>query len=142
MIEEVIMNYKFNINPSKEEIEDFHKGLREYNLKFINRDFLAFQITVKNDDGVVIAGIDGESFWGKINIDNLWVHSDYRNNDLGTKLIKLAEEEAIKRNCTGIILDTMSFQAEEFYLKLGFRRFGIVENYNNQCSKIFLTKDL
>ena len=35
-------------------------------------------------------------------------------------MMKLAEEEAIRRGCVGVWLDTHSFQARPFYEKLGY----------------------
>ena len=40
-----------------------------------------------------------------------------------------AEAEAVRNGCTHATLDTLDFQAEDFYRKRGYERIGVIENY-------------
>jgi GNAT superfamily N-acetyltransferase len=43
-----------------------------------------------------------------------------RGNDLGSRALAMAEDEARRRGCTRVSLFTLSFQAPGFYLKKGY----------------------
>ena len=55
-------------------------------------------------------------------------------------VMHLAEQEAIRRNCIGALVDTYSYQAQGFYEKLGYCRFGEVADCPPGHSRIFLEK--
>ena len=57
-------------------------------------------------------------------------------------MMKLAEEEAIRRGCVGAWLDTHSFQARPFYEKLGYTVFGVLENFPPGHTRYYLRKSL
>jgi len=46
-----------------------------------------------------------------------------RGQGIGERLMPMAEEVAQKKHCTGIWLETFSFQAPGFYQKLGYSEF-------------------
>ncbi len=137
-----IENTEIIVDPPKTELEIFWNGLRTFNSQFIKDDNFNFAAVIKNKEGKIIAGINGSSYWGKMHVNNLWVDENYRKLGLGKKLMNFVEKKAIKENCNGIQLDTFSFQAEEFYIKLGFKEFGRINNYNNDFTRIYMHKDL
>ncbi|WP_342359408.1 GNAT family N-acetyltransferase [Terrarubrum flagellatum] len=51
-----------------------------------------------------------------------------RGQGLGARLMAEAEEAARKRGCHHAWLDTSSARAERFYVRLGYERFGVLEN--------------
>lgn len=65
---------------------------------------------------------------------------DYRKFGYGKKLLLEAEKMA-KKKCDFIKLDTLSFQALDFYLKQGFEVFGTIHNAGSY-SHYYLTKEL
>ena len=52
----------------------------------------------------------------------------------------MAEKAAKERGCSGIDLDTMSFQAPGFYEKLGFTKVGEIAQLQTGNQKILLLK--
>ena len=70
-------------DPDENQIEVFHKGLRDYNSQFIRNDSTSFAAVSENAKGEIIAGINGLSYWGRLHIENLWVHENYRKKGLG-----------------------------------------------------------
>jgi len=62
---------------------------------------------------------------------------------IGPKSEKLlAEEEAQKRQCIGLHLDTFSFQALDTYLGLGFEVFGEIKDHPEGGRRYCLSKRL
>ena len=129
-------------HPHQNQIEIFHEGLRAYNSQFIRNDSTSFAVVSENAGGEIISGINGQSYWGRLHIENLWVQESYRKKGFGRELIKLAEKAAKERGCSGIDLDTMSFQAPGFYEKLGFNKMGEIANYKQGIKRIYYSKEL
>jgi ribosomal protein S18 acetylase RimI-like enzyme len=54
--------------------------------------------------------------------------------------MQLAEQEARKRGCRGIFLDTMEGQAPGFYRKLGYVEYGRIDNFLPGQNRFFFQK--
>jgi ribosomal protein S18 acetylase RimI-like enzyme len=84
------------------------------------------EFSVRLDDaaGEPAGGLTGW-IWGKLcAVDLLWVREDLRGAGWGSRLMRAAEEEGVRRGCTDMVVSTYTFQAPEFYRKLGFRETG------------------
>ncbi len=132
----------YQFTPSREEIRTFHQGLRAYNARFVENDFSPFAITVSDEAGRVIAGINGETYWGRLHVDNLWVAENQRKQGIGRQLMGMAEEIARQRGCRGIDLDTMSFQSFRFYEMLGYTKIGEVPGFAGNHKRTYFSKEL
>ena len=44
----------------------------------------------------------------------------YRRRGVGSRLVRLVEEEARRRGCEVVYLETFSFQAPDLYRRLGY----------------------
>ena len=63
-------------------------------------------------------------------VQKLLVHSRYRNQGLGHRLMEAIEHEAQQRGITLLVLDTIEGElAEQLYLKLGYARVGEIPHY-------------
>ena len=132
-----------NYNPTDEEINFVNNALEEFNNKAVGPDNHELLNIVEYDDNQkVIAGILGGTYWGWCHIDILWVDEKYRKTGIGSKLLKAAEEEAVRRGCHSFHVDTMSWQAPEFYKKHGYRIIGELDNIPEGNKKFHLIKDL
>jgi ribosomal protein S18 acetylase RimI-like enzyme len=94
------------------------------------------------DEEKIIGSLTGYSGFDWFYIESLTVERDYRDNDYATQLVQMAEQEAKDRGCFGIWLHTISFQAPEFYKKLGYEEFERFENLPKGHERIFLKKYL
>ncbi len=73
-----------------------------------------------DDAGRVIGGAVGRS-WGECcELQQLWVQPERRGGGLGTALVRAFEARAVARGCRLFYLETFSFQAPEFYQRLGY----------------------
>lgn len=88
-----------------------------------------YSIFVINDENKILGGIILSFLWNGMRIDSLWVDESIRSQRWGTKLIEEAEKEARKRNCSVIYTDTFSWQAPDFYKKLGYKEYGKLKDF-------------
>ena len=104
-------------------------------------DFRALAILLTEPDASeTLGGLWGWTSFSFLHIDLLFIPESMRGAGLGSKLIYMAEEEAIERGCRGAWLDTFSFQARGFYEKLGYSLFGSIDDYPPGHSRFFLRK--
>jgi len=97
---------------------------------------------VKNEAGEVIAGFSGHTWGGCCEISNLWVSEHHRGQGLGRTILRAAEAEALRRGCAQVVLTTHSFQAPEFYERLGYERKYAIEGGPKGLSNIVFIKAL
>ena len=133
------MQYSINVllNDSKEfstflnsKIKQFnndhsihHKNARE------KGSVQPINITVTDEGGRWICGITGEIYWDWLEINDFWVNENFRGNGLGSLLLSKAEEVALGKEATKVLLTTFEFQARSFYELHGYKVVGEVKDY-------------
>ncbi len=117
--------------------------LRRFSIQFVEPPQLTpLNIFARTDEGELIAGLLGETVWHWLYVMDLWVNDAYRHLGLGTKLMAMAETEAIRRGCQHVYLDTFDFQACGFYPKLGYTIWGTLDEFPPGHQRIYFKKDL
>lgn len=127
-----------------QDAKDILTGLAAYNVPFTGpRDYRELTINYRDPKTKeLVGGLHGSSQWGWLFVKWLFVAESGRRHGLGRQLMADAEKEARARGCTGIWLDTFSFQAPGFYEKLGFTRFGEVKDYPGEHTRFFYSKKI
>ena len=132
-----------NTNPSQTEIDFVRESLMQWNNDRVGADgHTPLNLVEYDADGSVIAGILGGTYWGWMYVDILWVRADHRNRGIGSNLLAEAEREAVRRGCHHVHLDTMSWQAPEFYQKHGYEIIGVLPDIPEGNQKYLLMKAL
>jgi GNAT superfamily N-acetyltransferase len=90
----------------------------------------------------IIGGLWGDTGWDYLHIEFLFVPEAIRSSGVGRELMRQAEDEAIRRGCHRVWLDTFSFQARGFYERLGYTVFGTLDDFPPGHSRFFLNKTL
>ena len=87
-------------------------------------------------------GVIGWSWYGWMHIAFVYLPENLRGAGLGRQLLQRAEAIARERGCRGLWLDTFSFQAPDFYRKLGYHEFGRLDGWPLGHSRYWMTKAL
>jgi GNAT superfamily N-acetyltransferase len=115
--------------------------LTDYNVEHAGpANHVPLWLFARDAGGKVQGGLRGQTYWSWCVIDVLAVAKPYRGQGIGSRLLSLAEETARARGCVGVRLDTMSFQAPDFYVRHGYSEFGRIEEYPPGHRRIWFMK--
>jgi len=129
--------------PQPKDINAVVQGLMEFNKLHTNGAMPEYLLaTVRNEQGVLLGGLFGATYLGWMQVQAVWLPDDLRGHGYGTKLMAIAECEALRRGCTRVLLETFSFQALPFYEKLGYRVFSRLADFPVGGARYVLTKNL
>ena len=125
------------------EAQRVRRGLRDFNASVIGEaDFRPVRIVVRDDSEELIGELVGGIYWGWLHVETLWVGEPHRRHGYGTRLLGMAESEALARGCQNAFLDTFSFQARSLYERLGYRIVGTIEGFPAGHERYFMVKRL
>jgi ribosomal protein S18 acetylase RimI-like enzyme len=100
-------------------------------------------IVAYDEQGDIAGGLIAESQFAWLKIEIVAVRAEVRQRGVGSHLMRLAEEEGLRRGCKYAFLDTMSYQAPQFYQKAGYRIAGKIADWDSHGNtKYFFTKSL
>ena len=132
-----------NSNPSKHETAFVREALAQFNHALVGDDgHTPLHLVEYDAGGNIIGGLLGGTYWGWMYIDILWVREDHRRCGIGSKLLSEAEQEAMRRGCHHVHVDTMSWQAPGLYQKHGYEVVGILPDIPLGHQKYLLRKSL
>lgn len=100
---------------------------------------VAFEL---REGGILVGCIVVQLFWGQLHVKYLMVEEPYRRKGFARRLMEHAFDFARKQNCDFIFVETMNFQAPEFYQKLGFKVDFGRHGYHKGVSFYYLSRDL
>lgn len=120
----------------KTDSDQFHKFLENkiisYNSTKVSRNTnlkpSEHACYIYENDLETVAGVSLEYYWGIMHINFLWVDEKMRGKRIGEELLSFVEKLAIEKQCTILYLETLTFQAPNFYKKFGFEEFGVLED--------------
>jgi GNAT superfamily N-acetyltransferase len=98
------------------------------------------RLFVRDEDGAIVGGLLADVYMGWIFVKALWLDERLRGAGTGAELMRRAEEAARELGCTGVWLDTFTFQAPGFYRKLGYEEFGRIDDYPPGFARHFFRK--
>lgn len=131
------------MQPDEAEREAVLEALRRFTHDAVpqldNQDFAAL---VADASGQVVGGLIASSRWNGFHVEMIALPDTLRGMGIGTQLLNLAEQEARRRNCHHMFLDTYAFQAKPFYERHGFEVFGEIEGPPPYYPRFFLKKNL
>ena len=118
-------------------LADYNEGQAGY------RDWRSLAVLLTSpDDGRALGGLLGRTSLGLLFVDLFFLPPQFRRSGIGTRVLRMAEDEAIRRGCVSGVLVTISFQAPDFYARHGWRELGRVPCLPAGTSRVLMSKDL
>lgn len=118
-------------------------GLSEYSVDTVgsitSSETFGFKITAEE---VIVGAAVVKVRLGEVYVEYLFVNSNFRGRGLGTMLMNSIMEFALSIKASFITLTTFSFQAPDFYKKMGFDLEFIRRGYDRGVSKYYFRKNL
>ena len=137
------VNLAVEDTPNPADVAYIEEQLNAYNVRATGyNDYRPLAIFARDTSGAIIAGLSGFTWGGALKIEVLWVDERHRGQNLGTRLIQEAERQAVARGCHQAILDTHSFQAPDFYRRLGYGECGVADDWPVGYQQHFFSKRL
>lgn len=130
-------------SPDPADVAMLGDGLTDYNADIFgpaNRRTLA--LFLRDPSGRVQGGLWGNTAWGWLYVQWLWLDAAHRGRGLAGQLLITAEEEARARGCIGSWIDTFSADAARVYRRAGYEPFGVLQDFPPGHSRTFLRKSL
>jgi len=129
--------------PHPNDINAIVNGLFEFNRDQTDGATFEYLLaTVRDAQGSVTGGLFGATYLGWLQVQAVWLPDSLRGHKYGTQLMALAENEALRRGCTRVFLETYSFQALPFYEKCGYKVHSCIPDFPVGGARYALTKTL
>lgn len=121
------MAVTFSIDEDPKTVESLIEGIKGFNRQFVDSPPLQkFNVALRDGAGAVIGGVAATLSAGSMYLEVVWNGDAVRGQGHGRKMIQMIEDEGKKRGALDSWLYTMSFQAQPFYEKLGYKVYGEV----------------
>ena len=137
------MIYRETEEITKEERKNVFDKLLAYNLSHLeDKNPRDLGIFLEDEEGNCQGGLIGMTHGNWLDVEYLVVDEALRGQNIGSELLKRAEQAASDRGCKYVFLDTFSFQAPEFYKKMGYKEVFVREEYPVTGKRHYLLKEL
>lgn len=135
--------FQFTLGADPQARAVVQQGLKAFNVEQIgDYAYRDVELYARDAAGEVVGGLFGHSGMGWLYVDYLWLDAAQRGAGLGAQLLALVEAEARERGCVGVFLYTYSFQAPDFYHRLGYQPMGVLDDCPPGHQRLYLKKSL
>ena len=136
----------FSDSPTEEEVKLIEKGLEDYNREQTNGELdnpgIEINLVLKDDEGKVVGGLGVSTALRVMHLEVFWVAKEYRKLGYGRELVLEAERIGREKGCILSHTWTFSFQAPEFYEKIGYELVAIYDGYPDGITEHIFRKRL
>lgn len=134
---------KYESNPKQDDTSILWQGITE-NATLVrgHKPAKSFAFFIKDENDQIKGGCSGCIFDGCLYLDLLWVDALLRGKSFGTQLMEETEKLAKENKCHFIMLNTMDFEAPDFYKKLGYFVEFTRTGFEKDSSMLFFRKNL
>ena len=127
----------------KNEIKEFNNQFSPYHRRAREPgSSTPLNLILQDDSGNVIGGLSASTYWGWLDVDDLFIPNALRGQGIGASLLQTAEAIAIRRGSIRSVVSTFEFQARLFYEQQGHRVVGELRDYPPDSAYYWMRKEL
>ncbi len=109
------------INPHHDDVQVLGTGIMEYaTQKKGHNPIEFFAFFIRDENNVIRGGCSCCNLYGCLYVDQLWLEESLRGKGYGTQLMLAAEKLAKEQGCVFMAVNTMDWEALDFYKKMGY----------------------
>lgn len=135
-------SFELVADPDPDELAFIGNALSAFNEKDVGPSGMIPLAVLVREGATIVAGLSGNTAWGWLYVQKLWVSETRRGQGLAGRMLEEAEAEAIRRGCHGAWIDTFNPLGLHAYAKAGYEPFGALEDFPKGRSRTFLMKRL
>ncbi len=139
------MNYsiRYETHPKKEDIQILGDGIMAHAKLQKQQPLIeTFAFFVRDKNNFILGGCNGSIYYACLYIDQLWLDENLREQGIGTQLMQSAEVLGKEKKCLFLTVNTMDWEALDFYKKLGYYVEYERTGYLNHSTMYFLRKSI
>ncbi len=141
------MKIELTTTPAPEDAKFISHGLVNFNHESLRElepgePETKFSVFARDEHEKIIGGLRATCFWNALHVELIWVSEEARGRGLGSKLMETAEQFARDHDYELALLESTSWQAKEFYEKLGYELLATLPEYPRGHEMYFFTKRL
>lgn len=127
-------------NTSAADINFLWQGITSYDTKQLDLGFTNFSVLLRDELRSIQGGVIAKYRKEYLYLENFWIKPELRNQKYGSKILALAEKEGANQGCTTCTVDTLQFEAEDFYRKNGYECLAEIKDYMMGHSRFVFRK--
>ncbi|MFN7709685.1 MAG: GNAT family N-acetyltransferase [Holosporales bacterium] len=136
------MKLALQLEPSPEILERISQGVTDYAQEMRGLPPIEpFAIPLEDENGKLVGGCHGITYYGCIYMDALWIGESHRHQGWGRQLVQQMEAYGVRKGCTFATVNTMDWEALPFYEKLGYTIEFVRGGYPKNSKLYFLRND-
>ena len=128
--------------PNAAELDAIGDGLAAFNSADVGPSGRVPIAVLVRGEGKVLGGISGYTAWGWLYVQWLWLDESLRGQGMASRVLQMAEDEAVRRGCHGAYIDTFNPVALRVYQRQGYVPFGELKDFPKGRTRTFLQKTL
>ena len=132
--------YIVDLSPSAEIRALLAREINAFHSRTVPHNSERFAIRLVGYHDTLLAAVIGVISWQWLFIEAAWVSDALRGGGVGRELMRRAEDHARAAGCHSAWLDT--FQARDFYIRLGYEVFGALERFPDEQTRYFMRRSL
>lgn len=88
----------------------------------------------------LVAGGCGRTEYERLFTTSLWVSEGLRRQGIGSRVLLELEAEAARRGCKDALIETLSDEVANLYMRLGYQPVAVVQRYVGRFTRHILVK--
>ncbi len=120
--------------------KEIYEGFADHSIEAVGTSDLETPISfqIKDENQKIISAIVVQHFWGALHMKYVWTAKEQRGKGYAKVLMQKVLNYAKEQNYPFIFVETLSFQAPEFYKKFGFEVEFERKGYSHNSSFLYL----